>query len=62
VTISEATRVMELENKGVQRPAAQFKPRCVLYGLPCADCGAYYPANLNACPVCGSVERVSPQM
>jgi hypothetical protein len=30
------------------------------YGLPCAKCRKYYPANLSACPVCKSVERVSP--
>jgi hypothetical protein len=30
------------------------------YGLPCAKCRKYYPANLGACPVCKSAERVSP--
>lgn len=30
------------------------------YGLPCAKCKTYYLANLNACPVCKSSERVSP--
>jgi hypothetical protein len=30
------------------------------YGLPCAKCRKYYPANLAACPVCNSAERVSP--
>jgi hypothetical protein len=30
------------------------------YGLPCAKCRKYYPANLDACPVCKSAERVSP--
>ena len=30
------------------------------YGLPCAKCRKYYPANLSACPVCKSAERVSP--
>jgi len=29
------------------------------YGLPCAKCHLYYPANLNACPTCHSAERVS---
>ena len=28
------------------------------YGLPCANCGAYYPADLMVCPICGSSERV----
>lgn len=28
------------------------------YGLPCAHCLAYYPADLSACPICGCRERV----
>ena len=28
--------------------------------MPCAKCRKYYPANLSACPVCKSPERVSP--
>jgi uncharacterized OB-fold protein len=31
----------------------------VLYGLPCADCGAYYASNMAECPVCHSGERMS---
>ena len=31
----------------------------VLYGLPCAHCGRYYAASLNACPICNCRERVS---
>jgi hypothetical protein len=30
------------------------------YGLPCAYCKTYYPANLAVCPVCRFAERVSP--
>lgn len=30
------------------------------YGLPCAKCRTYYAADLPACPVCKSPERVSP--
>ena len=33
-----------------------------LYGLPCARCGAYYPADLATCPVCNSTERVFPKL
>ncbi|MCU1300221.1 MAG: hypothetical protein JWQ87_505 [Candidatus Sulfotelmatobacter sp.] len=29
------------------------------YGLPCANCRLYYPANLDSCPACNSKERVS---
>jgi hypothetical protein len=30
------------------------------YGLPCSHCHAYYPADMRACPICRSTERVSP--
>jgi hypothetical protein len=30
------------------------------YGLPCAKCRLYYPANLDICPSCSHRERVSP--
>lgn len=29
------------------------------YGLPCSRCRAYYPADMTACPICKSAERVS---
>ncbi len=32
------------------------------YGLPCAKCGTYYTADLKACPVCQSAERVSAEL
>lgn len=32
------------------------------YGLPCAKCHLYYPANLDICPTCNSKERVSPNV
>ena len=59
MTTTEATHTTERE-KG-QRPRTRVEPRFILYGLPCADCRLYYPANLKVCPVCSSVERVSPQ-
>lgn len=37
---------------GTDKPAA--------YGLPCAICHLYYPADLDACPTCESKERVAP--
>ena len=30
------------------------------YGMPCANCRAYYPADMEACPICKSQERVAP--
>lgn len=38
----------------------QNEGRPVLYGLPCADCHAYYDANLTECPVCRSTQRITP--
>jgi hypothetical protein len=35
-------------------------PKPAGYGLPCAKCKTYYLANLSACPICQSTERVSP--
>ena len=32
------------------------------YGLPCAKCHLYYPADLEACPTCQGKERVAPVM
>lgn len=34
--------------------------RPVGYGLPCAKCHLYYPADLDACPTCHHKDRVSP--
>jgi hypothetical protein len=41
-------------------PTPQSLPRRAGYGLPCAKCRTYYAADLAACPVCKSPERVSP--
>src|SRR5580692_10468107 len=30
------------------------------YGLPCAKCHLYFPADLDVCPTCRHNERVSP--
>ncbi|MGH9494953.1 MAG: hypothetical protein ACRD3B_08155 [Candidatus Sulfotelmatobacter sp.] len=53
---------------GVRRtdyPAAQKAPietvrKSAGYGLPCAKCHLYYPADLDACPTCKHNVRVSP--
>jgi hypothetical protein len=31
------------------------------YGLPCANCHLYYPADLDTCPTCHHHERISPK-
>jgi hypothetical protein len=40
-------------------PAASQNPKAIGYGLPCARCRAYYPADMTACPICKTAERVS---
>jgi hypothetical protein len=30
------------------------------FGLPCANCKSYYPADLPECPVCKCSERIRP--
>jgi hypothetical protein len=47
------------------RPAASsLEPgsaaRAVGYGMPCSQCRAYYPADMDACPICKSRERLKP--
>ncbi len=34
--------------------------KAIGYGLPCSRCHAYYPADMPACPICKSPDRVSP--
>jgi hypothetical protein len=43
-------------------PEAASAPekKAVGYGLPCSRCHAYYPADMHACPICKSPDRVSP--
>lgn len=42
------------------RRAAPEDKKSTGYGLPCSRCHAYYPADMPACPICKSPERVSP--
>jgi hypothetical protein len=34
--------------------------KAIGYGLPCAHCHAYYPSDMNSCPICKSPDRVLP--
>jgi len=43
----------------VSAPDAPLEKKAVGYGLPCSRCHAYYPADMHACPICKSLERVS---
>jgi TonB family protein len=44
----------------VERPTREAPKRQVGYGLPCAKCHKYFPADLEVCPICKGRERVSP--
>ncbi|HEX8818070.1 MAG TPA: hypothetical protein VF753_21455 [Terriglobales bacterium] len=57
--------VRPTQNSAAVAPTAQAAveapaPKPVGYGLPCAKCRTYYAANLKACPICRSSERLSP--
>jgi hypothetical protein len=41
------------------RSASNNEARPSGYGLPCANCRAYYPSDMQACPICKSRERIS---
>jgi hypothetical protein len=38
------------------------RPRQAGYGLPCAKCRRYFPADLDVCPICKGRERVPPNV
>src|ERR1700675_2100653 len=52
------------ERRAPHKPAPDAtplqNPKAIGYGLPCSHCRAYYPADMTACPICKSAERVSP--
>src|SRR5208283_4331059 len=54
-----------METQAISAPADGLttetpKRRQVGYGLPCAKCHKYFPADLEVCPICKGRERVSP--
>jgi uncharacterized OB-fold protein len=46
-------------NAIAQKASHRAQAPRVLYGLPCADCGAYYASNITECPVCQSGQRIT---
>jgi hypothetical protein len=52
-TLPPPARTAYVSNVAMERPT-------IGYGLPCANCRAYYPSDMHACPICKSQERVSP--
>jgi hypothetical protein len=65
-TSTSATAAILSHDAGVRRmdpasapsPAGDRKP--LGYGLPCAKCHLYYPADMDICPTCHHPHRVSP--
>ncbi|HEY1676384.1 MAG TPA: hypothetical protein VGG04_01640 [Candidatus Sulfotelmatobacter sp.] len=60
-----AKAAMEAGVRGTDYSAASKAPteaprRSSGYGLPCAKCHLYYPADLDTCPTCKHSDRVSP--
>ena len=41
-------------------PAPKRGPRRMLLGLPCANCGAYFPSDATDCPACRLPQRHTP--
>lgn len=58
-TESAARTEVRTDLRNAVRSDAAATPRTSGYGLPCANCRLYYPANLDTCPACNSSERVS---
>jgi hypothetical protein len=56
------------QNSGTRATGAAAAPRTQYdevrkpsgYGLPCVKCHLYYPADMDACPICETKERVAP--
>lgn len=57
VLVSGQSRSVAARQAPDSRPAAAIHSGI---GLPCANCRLYYPADMNACPICKSTERIAP--
>ncbi|MFY9676578.1 MAG: hypothetical protein WB817_17030 [Terriglobales bacterium] len=55
-----AVHAASLTAPGLMPPTAQVASQSVGYGMPCAKCRAYYPSDMDACPICKSKERLQP--
>jgi hypothetical protein len=55
-----ATSEYRASQGSVSAVASTVEKRAAGYGLPCLRCHAYYPADMHACPICKTSERVTP--
>jgi hypothetical protein len=63
VNVTRSVLVAGQSTAAAARMAPESRPATAIHsgiGLPCANCRTYYPADMNACPICKSTERVSP--
>ena len=51
---------MANQSDAAAEEATRAQAPCVLYGLSCADCHAYYASSVSECPVCHSKQRITP--
>jgi hypothetical protein len=56
-TAAQTTNARRIDPPALGNAASERKPSG--YGLPCAKCLLYYPADLDTCPTCHHHERVS---
>jgi hypothetical protein len=58
-TVAGVRSEVRSDFRNAVRSAAAASRRSSGYGMPCANCRLYYPANLDVCPACNTKERVS---
>jgi hypothetical protein len=61
--MAESTVQSENETRTDLRPSSAVSGaglrKSSYYGMPCAKCHLYFPANVDVCPTCNSTERIS---
>lgn len=57
---SLSTQQRPMPPSATPQVASGAEKKTIGYGLPCSRCHAYYTADLPACPICKSADRVSP--
>jgi hypothetical protein len=58
--LAKETGVRRTDSSPVPGMPADSPRKAAGYGLPCAKCHLYYPADLDVCPNCHHNQRVSP--
>jgi len=59
-TVSDVRNDIKNDRRNAVRNSRDGSRRFSGFGMPCANCRLYYPANLDFCPTCNGKERVSP--